>query len=55
MKKIPLITGVCGLILVSIGLLGLFVEGISKDDGALLVAGTILFSAAQLNWRGHSN
>jgi membrane-bound ClpP family serine protease len=48
MKNLPLIAGTCGLLLLAVGLLGVFIEKISKDDGALLIAGAILMSAALL-------
>lgn len=35
---------VAGIALVAAGLAGLFVEKISRDDGALLIAGAILLA-----------
>ena len=51
MKNIPFITGAIGLLLLCIALFGLFASRVSQNDGALLIAGAILFSAALIHRR----
>lgn len=51
MKNLPLITGAIGLLLLCIALFGLFAYRVSQNDGALLIAGAILFSAAVIHRR----
>jgi hypothetical protein len=55
MKRIPLIAGVFGLIMISIGLAGLFVEKLSNNDGALLISGAIILSSLLIDWRSPKN
>lgn len=51
MKRLQWVTVIAGSTMMLIGLLGMFVERVTKDDGALLISGTLLLCTALLKPR----